>query len=105
LTDLVHACPPETVEFELDVGWHIERRRATSAAAISNAVNDAVQGWLLWQRSSLGRDINPSELIRRMMDAGAKRVSVNSPEFAALEFNQIGMASDVAVAYGGVEDG
>jgi phage-related baseplate assembly protein len=105
MTDLVTVLPPCAVEFELDVTWYLERKNASMASAISAAVGKAADDWLLWQRSALGRDINPSELVRRMMEAGAKRIIVNSPDFCALEFNQLGIALEINVYYGGVEDG
>jgi hypothetical protein len=41
-----------------------------------------------------------------MIEAGAKRVVVRSPEFAVLSFNEVGVpAGDPSVIYGGVEDG
>lgn len=104
MTDLVTVLSPYAVEFALDVTWYLERKNAAMASAISAAVGASADDWLLWQRSALGRDINPSELVRRMMEAGAKRIIVNSPDFYALEFNQLGTASEVNVYYGGVED-
>jgi phage-related baseplate assembly protein len=105
MTDLVHVLPPQTVEFDLNVTWYLERSNAAKVIDISGRVNAAVRDWLLWQRSKLGRDINPSELISRMVQAGAKRVEVESPVFSVLAFNEVAVASSETVAYGGIEDG
>jgi phage-related baseplate assembly protein len=105
MTDLVHVLPPQTVEFDLNVTWYLERSNAVKVTDISSRVNSAVQNWLSWQRSRLGRDINPSELIARMVQAGAKRVIVESPVFSVLEFNEIAIATSESVIYGGIEDG
>ncbi|MDR3280930.1 MAG: baseplate J/gp47 family protein [Synergistaceae bacterium] len=105
MTDLVHAYAPHTVAYDLDVAWFLERKNATMATSISAAVAKAANDWMIWQRSKLGRDINPSELIARMMQAGARRVIVNLPVFTVLDFNMIGVASSAAVNYGGIEDG
>jgi phage-related baseplate assembly protein len=105
MTDLVRVFPPQTVEFDLNVTWYLERSNAAKVIDISSKVNFAVRNWLSWQRSKLGRDINPSELIARMVQAGAKRVVVESPDFRVLEFNQVTAASGESVTYGGVEDG
>jgi phage-related baseplate assembly protein len=107
LTDLVQVLPPQTAEFDLNVTWYLERSNAVKVIYISSKVNFAVRNWLLWQRSKLGRDINPSELIAQMVQAGAKRVVVESPAFTVLEFNQVAVHSEAepAVTYGGSEDG
>jgi phage-related baseplate assembly protein len=107
LTDLVQVLSPQTVEFDLNVTWYLERSNAVKVIDISSKVNFAVRNWLLWQRSKLGRDINPSELIAQMVQAGAKRVVVESPDFTVLEFNQVAVHSEAepAVTYGGIEDG
>ena len=107
MTDLVIALAPEHVNFSLKASWYLDRKNATAAAAITNAVNAGAREWLSWQREKLGRDINPSELIHRVVDAGAKRVTVESPVFTSLDFNQVAVCSDAepAVTFGGIEDG
>ncbi|MDR1651860.1 MAG: baseplate J/gp47 family protein [Synergistaceae bacterium] len=105
MTDLVRVLAPEEVGFDLDVTWFLERGDAAMSASITNAVTKAVDDWTLWQRSKLGRDINDSELITRIRQAGAKRAAVTSPDFTALAFNQIGVVSSSNVVYGGVENG
>ena len=107
MTDLVTVLAPEPVPFSLDVTWYLERKKATSVSGISTAVGRAVQDWLSWQRAELGRDINPSELIRRLVETGAKRVEVNSPAFTPLVFNQVAVCpdSEAVVTFGGIEDG
>lgn len=105
LTDRVFALSPDVAEYELKLTWYLDRGNATSASSIHNAVTQAVYDWQLWQRSKLGRDINPSELIRKVMTAGARRVEVISPAFRVLNFNEVAGARLTEVNYGGLEDG
>lgn len=67
------------------------------------AVNQAVEDYIVWQRSKMGRDIEPSELIHRIMEAGAKRVE---PAFVhqAVANNEIAWNSSKNIIYGGLED-
>jgi phage-related baseplate assembly protein len=105
-SDFVQVLTPSPVEYNLSVTWYLDRANATSAAAIQQAVTKAVDSWTLWQRSALGRDINPSVLTARMVEAGAKRVVVSSPEFAVLQFNEVAVpGGSFSVTYGGAEDG
>jgi phage-related baseplate assembly protein len=104
-TDHVFVLPPEPVSFDLSVTYWIDRRNVTQAAAIKTAVERAAADWELWQRSALGRDINPSELNHRMIAAGAKRTDISSPGFTVLNYKQVGVASLREIIYGGIEDG
>ncbi len=104
-TDFVHVLAPEPVEYELKVSYWIDRKRATQAAMIQKAVEEAVTGWITWQRSKLGRDINPSELNHRMVAAGAKRTEIISPEFVVLEPHQLAVMTAKSLTLGGLEDG
>lgn len=106
LTDHVFAFAPDAEAFDLSVTWYLDRENAAAATSINIAVNSAVAEWLVWQRSKLGRDINPDELIRRMLAAGAKRVVIESPAFRVLEFNQVAVVNEgYQVSFGGMEDG
>lgn len=104
-TDFVHVFSPEAVEFDLDVKYWIDRKRATQAAQIQRAVEAAVDDWITWQRSKLGRDLNPSELNHRMVAAGAKRTEIYSPEFQVLTASQVAIVNTKTLTLGGLEDG
>jgi phage-related baseplate assembly protein len=51
----------------------------------------------------LGRDINPSELTRLIVNAGAKRVDIISPIFTALDEFEIGNNISVNIVFDGFE--
>ena len=105
LTDDVHVYAPTAAEYDLAVTYWIDRALTTTATAIQTAVAAAVADWVTWQREKLGRDLNPSELIHRMIAAGAKRVEVTSPEYAVMDFNKIAVCASQTVTFGGLEDG
>jgi len=68
-------------------------------------VNNAVSEYVVWQKSKIGRSINPSELVRKVMQAGAKRVEVTSPVYTDLNDTQVAVEGSISVTYGGLEDG
>lgn len=106
LSDHVFVRTPEQVGYKTELTYYIARKSATSAASIQKAVAAAVADYELWQKSKLGRDINPSELIRMVMSAGALRVEVTQPQHAVLTGSQVAIAgSDATVTFGGLEDG
>jgi phage-related baseplate assembly protein len=104
LTDQVTVAAPEVVNYNVTIEYFVDQDRSTEASAIQIAVTEAVNSYVAWQKEKLGRDINPSELIARVMGAGAKRVTVTSPAFAQVQPYQVGIAGTVDVTYGGIED-
>jgi phage-related baseplate assembly protein len=80
LTDYVFAQLPQVVEFELQLTVWLWRSRMTVASEILSNVRRAVDRWLFWQRTKVGRDIIPTQLIRWIQEAGVKRVAVRAPE-------------------------
>lgn len=104
LTDRVIVQKPDTVEYELNVRYYINKSDSAQAQTIQNNVNAAVENFIIWQRSKIGRDINPSKLICMMEDAGAKRVEIEEPEFKKIGKTDVPKLSTKNVTYGGIED-
>lgn len=103
LTDLVQVAAPDTVDYELACTWYLAQENSTQYAAIANSVQNAVNVYVEWQKEKPGRDINPSELTRLIMQAGAKRVEITSPVFQKIEQTQIARETAVNVQFGGIE--
>lgn len=104
LTDQVTVAAPEIVNYNVTIEYFVDQNRATEASAVQAAVTEAVSGYVAWQKEKLGRDLNPSELIARVMGSGAKRVTVTSPVFTPVQPYQVAVAGTVTVTYGGLED-
>jgi len=104
LTDKVTVKPPQAVSYNTGLTYYISRSRAIEAPAIQAAVAASVSAYQLWQRSRLGRDINPSELISRVMAAGALRLSVTAPTYTPIEATQVAHEGSTTITYGGLVD-
>jgi phage-related baseplate assembly protein len=104
LTDHVIVLAPEIVNYNIQLTYWVSAENASIAASIQEAVTKAVEDYRVWQCSRLGRDINPSELIARVMKAGARRAEVTAPVFMQLEPTQVAVANTITINYGGLED-
>lgn len=104
LTDKVDVLPPKVVDYDISVTYWIDIEKSTVAASIQEEVQKAIETYKLWQKSKLGRDIDPSELITRIKNAGAKRAVVDLPTYTKLERYQVAKENQVFVMYGGLED-
>ena len=71
---------------------------------IQQQVAAAVEQYKIWQRA-IGRDINPSQLVRMVMDAGAKRVTVTAPTYTTVDATKVSaLQGEAVISYGGLED-
>lgn len=104
LTDLVSVSAPDVVSYDINLTYYINDSDKAAAGNIQNLVNTAVETYKTWQSSAIGRDINPSYLIGKIMGAGAKRVTVTSPVYTELTNNQIAALGNVTINYGGIEN-
>lgn len=104
LTDLVNVSAPDIVNYNLELTYYISEGDAEREDEVIDAVEDAISEYVIWQRSRVGRDINPSELISQIVRAGAKRVEVASPAFTQVGEFELAVVDEEDVTYGGLED-
>lgn len=109
LTDQVFVEDAEPVAYNIDFTYYTKTGSDKSAVEIQAAVEVAVQGYVNWQDTKLGRDINPSTLIGLLMQTGIKRVELREPVFTVLRDDnrsvpQVGQIKDITITNGGYED-
>ena len=104
MTDKLTVKAPEEVTYSINLTYYINRSDSARAVAIQAAVAQAVEEYKTWQRT-IGRDVNPSQLAAMVMEAGAKRVTVTAPTFAAVAGTKVAaLTGSATVTYGGLED-
>ena len=103
-TDFVSVKKPVRVNFDVDLRYWIDAKNSSSAFTIIQRVTQAVHDYVKWQKSDLGRDINPSELNYRVIGAGAKRCEIFEPRFTILRKNEVAYCNDENVIYAGLEE-
>lgn len=104
LTDQVIVKAPNTVDYALDIKYYINKSDSAQAKTIQGAVENAIENYIIWQRSKIGRDINPSKLTSMIEAAGAKRVEMSSPIFRKIGKSDVAKLLTKKVSYGGIED-
>lgn len=104
LTDKVTAKAPTTVSYDINASYYINTDDKSQSTSIQNAVTKAVSEYVLWQKSRLGRDIDPSKLYEMMVQAGAKKVTVTSPVIKTLQQTELAVAGKVTVNFLGGKD-
>lgn len=104
LTDQVVVKAPELIPYDLKVKYYINQSDSNRVISIKTCVEEAIRNYEIWQRSKMGRDINPNELIRLILVAGAKRVEITSPDFKVVGAESVASLHSETISYGGLED-
>lgn len=102
LTDNVQVLPAVASNTTISGQYWIDPADQARAASIQTAVAQAVEDYKSWQTEQIGRAINPDELRKRMLNAGASRITLTAPEYTALEENQVAQFTATNVTYQGV---
>ncbi len=104
LTDVLTVKEPAYYDISPSVTYYIAKSRSAYVNEIKAAVEKAFDDYCVWQQAKIGRDVNPSELTARLVNAGAKRTAVSSPAYHAIHIDEVARVSYPALAYGGLED-
>lgn len=105
LTDKVNVNAPTQVSYDLDLTYYISNQNTEQELIVKNKVTLAINDYILWQKNKIGRDINPSELVAKIIAAGGKRVEITKPVFKAISETEVAALNNKTVNYGGVENG
>lgn len=119
LTDKVEVIEPEQVEYNINVKYYINANDAEQENTLKAAVEKSIrEDYVLWQKSALGRDIDPNQLVYFMRGAGAGRIEVTEPVYTEIIKDtsisaatthkgdakaQVAKESQITINYGGVK--
>lgn len=100
LTDKVEVLEPVRKEYNIDLDYYLyEERDAIPDEKVQKVVND----YVMWQKSVLGRDINPDKLIADLQVLGIKRVVIREPVFTKVESNELALCVSASASFKGLE--
>lgn len=102
-TDKVDLYAPEKVEYALEVTYYISRSRRDNEEEIKSMVEDAIDAYVTYQGSGIGRAVDTTALIEYVRTAGAERVEVKKPSYQKLTASQVASCLSKKVTYGGLE--
>lgn len=104
LTDKVNVIDPAVINYDLDVQYWIKTSDLSNSENVKAAITAAKDAFILWQKTKLGRDRSPDILNQMLINAGAKRVVINSPGYLGLSSTQISKEANINFSYQGAED-
>ncbi len=104
LTDNNYVLPPDVVKYDLKATYYIARSDINNVKSIQESIEGAKDTYLNWQRTKIGRDLNPDALIEFVRAAGGKRCVIESPVFTVIPETSVAQEKTVEFVYGGIED-
>ena len=104
LTDNNYVLPPDVVGYDLKATYYISRSDINNVKSIQDSIESAKDTYLNWQRTKIGRDLNPDALIEFVRAAGGKRCVIESPVFTVIPETSVAQEKTVEFVYGGIED-
>jgi phage-related baseplate assembly protein len=105
LTDNFTVAAPDAVSYDINLTYYINSSDVGNVAAIQAAVSTAINNYVLWQQSAIGRDIVPDNLTSAIIGAGAKRVVITSPVFTQIPATSVAIVSETQTITNGGVDG
>lgn len=100
LTDKVEVLEPVRKEYNIDLDYYLyEERDAIPDEKVQKVVSD----YIMWQKSVLGRDINPDKLIADLQALGVKRVVIREPVFTKVESNELALGTLIKAEFKALE--
>ena len=108
LTDQVFVQAPLLVSKPCTVKYWIRTEDQVFELDIKARVETAFNDFLYWQKTKIGRDINPSKCDQMLVSAGAKRTDISDNtsnfEFAIVDEQSVADLTSPALTYMGLED-
>lgn len=105
LTDNVVVMAATPVNYNVTLTYYIATERASEEAAIRSAIEDsggAIDQFEKWQSERLGKEINPDELRKLMLSAGAFRITLTAPTYTDLDDDEVANLDVKSITYGGL---
>ncbi|AMW99303.1 baseplate assembly protein [Rummeliibacillus stabekisii] len=98
--DLVSVLDPITVSYNIDISYYCEVTQDVDL--VQKAIENAVTEYVLWQKSKIGRGIDPTQLLSLLQIAGAQRLTVSPNVYQAIGKNELAVAKDININFKGV---
>ena len=101
MTDKVNAIVPEVASYEVEIKYYTTKDNEAATIEAIEGAGGAIDQYIEWQSSALGRDINPDQLRRFILaptsGVGAIRVDVVKPSFVELSKSQVAKLSGTPI--------
>ena len=103
LTDNVVVKRPEIISYDITFSYHINEENRDIEETINGNVRTACENYITAQRE-IGKDIDPSELIGMLYEAGAVKILLTSPNYTEITNSQVAIMGNLQMDYRGIKE-
>lgn len=105
LTDFVTVSAPTAVSYSINLSYYIALDNLSREEEIKAAIDSAIAEYIAWQDTKIGRNINPDKLRNLLLNAGASRVIITTPEYTEVSDRSIAqITGEVNATYEGLSE-
>ena len=101
ITDHITIKNVERVEYSIDVEYSICNSDISALNIIQQDVKSNIYEYTEWQSQKIGRDIDIQKLISYIIQAGGRKIRVNSPSVKTITHMQLSYCTGVKITYKG----
>lgn len=102
LTDSVVVKKPEVVSYDIIFGYHVSEEDEDIEEIIKNKVQNVCNNYEKAQRK-IGKDIDPSEIIGLLYEAGATKITLTNPQYTEVTKSQVAILDKLEIEYKGIK--
>ncbi|MBN1469438.1 MAG: baseplate J/gp47 family protein [Fusobacteriaceae bacterium] len=104
LNDLVSVLSPTEINYNVSLTWYLTKENEKNYDVISQKINEKVANFITATQETLGKDIDPDDLLFELKSIGVRRVVITEPAFTVLDRTKVGKGIIKSVQYGGTGD-
>lgn len=93
---------PDVLEFDIDLTYYISIDKKVEELEIKASVENAIEDFINYQKSNLNIYLNPDDLRKRILNAGAYRVDIVKPTFDKSASGKLTRVGTKTINYGGL---
>lgn len=93
---------PDVLEFDIDLTYYISIDNKVEELEIKASVENAIEDFINYQKSNLNIYLNPDDLRKRILNAGAYRVDIVKPAFDKSASGKLTRVGTKTINYGGL---
>lgn len=93
---------PDVFNYGIGLDYYIKNSDKVNEKEIQKRVEDAIEDFIYYQKTNINIYLNPDDLRKRILNAGAYMVNIKSPGFTTENLGKVLVITEKNIKYGGL---
>ncbi len=93
---------PDVFNYGIELDYYIKNADKVNEKEIQKRVEDAIEDFIYYQKTNINIYLNPDDLRKRILNAGAYMVNIKSPGFTTENLGKVLVITEKNIKYGGL---